>query len=340
MVAMMFLEAKTVSLPGFLVRPDSISIDEDCIYITDRDKVFIYNLQNFKLKAKFGEKGEGPGQFMLPPAINNVGLRLDVEGKNIVVSSMARVSFFDKKGKYLYEKKIDAGEMGLQYFKCFKNYYVGYTRKMSPANQPNYFYINLYDLNTLELKKGLLRIKHFSQPGKIDALEIALVLKNSTRRGPIYEIHNDLVIAQGNAGNIHIVNKEGKVINSINIHNQQNAEVSSEFKDNTIKFLKKRMLNYPKIANRFFFPQRYPVRYFHADNNKIYVLTFEQQGDKCLFLIYDIKGNFIKETCLPFTDYAFIRPYPYTIRNNHIYQLVENPDSDDWELKISPVKQP
>lgn len=31
-------------------------------------------------------------------------------------------------------------------------------------------------------------------------------------------------------------------------------------------------------------------------------------------------------------------PYPYTIRNEKLYQVVENEDSEGWELHVSEIK--
>ena len=47
-----------------LVNPDSIAVDQNQVYITEGTSIYIYDLENFKMKAKFGKRGEGPKEFM------------------------------------------------------------------------------------------------------------------------------------------------------------------------------------------------------------------------------------------------------------------------------------
>jgi hypothetical protein len=47
-----------------LVNPDSIAVDQYQVYITEGTSIYIYDLENFKLKTKFGKRGEGPNEFM------------------------------------------------------------------------------------------------------------------------------------------------------------------------------------------------------------------------------------------------------------------------------------
>jgi hypothetical protein len=35
---------------------------------------------------------------------------------------------------------------------------------------------------------------------------------------------------------------------------------------------------------------------------------------------------------VPFKEAEFLQAYPYTINNGKLYQLKENPDTDEWEL--------
>lgn len=48
---------KIVPLPG-LGKPDSITIDDQRLYITDQGTIALYSLEDFKLKKKFGRQGE------------------------------------------------------------------------------------------------------------------------------------------------------------------------------------------------------------------------------------------------------------------------------------------
>ena len=43
-----------------LINPDSIAVDQYQVYITEGTSIHIYDLENFKMKTKFGKRGEGP----------------------------------------------------------------------------------------------------------------------------------------------------------------------------------------------------------------------------------------------------------------------------------------
>ena len=50
-----------------LIKPNAICVDNSRVYITQEKKVFVYTLDPFKLKTRFGKKGEGPGEFKWNP---------------------------------------------------------------------------------------------------------------------------------------------------------------------------------------------------------------------------------------------------------------------------------
>ena len=61
-----FFHAKRVTIFKELLKPNRIYLDQDRIYITERTKVFVYSLKDYKLINTFGKQGEGPGEFKIP----------------------------------------------------------------------------------------------------------------------------------------------------------------------------------------------------------------------------------------------------------------------------------
>ncbi len=60
----LLMAKKVVTLSGILA-PSDIKIDEERIYITQHEEIYIYSLKDYRLIKKFGRKGEGPGEFKL-----------------------------------------------------------------------------------------------------------------------------------------------------------------------------------------------------------------------------------------------------------------------------------
>ena len=88
---------KIVPFPG-LGKPDSITIDDQRLYITDQGTIAVYSLEDFKLKKKFGRQGEGPGEFRILP-FDRICLRISLSHDTILVNSVSRLSFFTEEGK-------------------------------------------------------------------------------------------------------------------------------------------------------------------------------------------------------------------------------------------------
>jgi hypothetical protein len=56
---------------------------------------------------------------------------------------------------------------------------------------------------------------------------------------------------------------------------------------------------------------------------------------KCL--IFNLEGKQLKRTFIPLRDTSPINTPPFTIYNNHLYQLIENFDEEQWQLVIDPI---
>ena len=81
------------------------------------------------------------------------------------------------------------------------------------------------------------------------------------------------------------------------------------------------------------FPKFFPeIRFFNILDNKIYVQTFTEKGDDCLFRIYDITSKGISNVFLPRACEGTIKWYD--IQNGQYYYLKENEESDSWEMFV------
>lgn len=322
-----------------LEKPNSITVDKNHVYITDQETIAIYSLKDFKIKKTFGKKGEGPGEFKLLPQ-ERIGLRIVVHNDYIMVNSARRLSLFTKTGEFKDQVNlIDP----VQFLKPLGTKFVGF--KGIIYDNILFIAINLYTPKdakpkVVKIEKEIWRKEHYGQMTHIpDCLRLAMALKEESRRGALYQVYNNHVFIEGNNNEIHVFDDSGNKQYTIH-HDYEKIKVPEPFKQKVIAFFKK---SYPTLyrmiqQQRGKFPEYFPIRYFHATDNKIYVLTFKNQDGKSEFYLLDMKGKFLKKVMVPFAEAEFLEAYPYTINNGQLYQLQENPDTKKWELHISSLR--
>ncbi|MCP4150092.1 MAG: hypothetical protein GY757_20260 [bacterium] len=101
------------------------------------------------------------------------------------------------------------------------------------------------------------------------------------------------------------------------------------------EFKKMVTMNFPD-----YFP---PIKSIDISDDKLYVRTYNREGDKNEYITLDLKGNFIKKTFIPCSlesgIYAQIAGARlYTIESGKLYFLTENEETEEWELHIEPLK--
>lgn len=64
----LILAARIIPLQEIL-KPVTINLDKDQVYITEGASIYIYSSIDFKFIKKFGQAGEGPREFKLIPQL-------------------------------------------------------------------------------------------------------------------------------------------------------------------------------------------------------------------------------------------------------------------------------
>lgn len=329
------LAAEVITLPG-LGKPDSLTLFKDRLYITDQAKVSIYSLQGSKLVLikTFGSSGEGPAEFKVS-SIDRIGLRIIVREENILVNSQGKLSTFTRNGTFIEEKKMLVNPE-FQLFKPLGNKYVGYIR--ANLDNINYFFVHFFDTTTLQKEKEICRMKGFLTSNSIDIMRLALLLKNDTRRGPIYQVYNDRLFVEGEDCRIFVYNQQGKELRSFSVHDYEKLEITEDFKKEVMKYLEKRLPRvFKNVKRNGQFPRYFPLRFFRIDDGKIYVQTFKREKEKSELYIFDLDGKLIRKVMAPIRESEILVDYPFTIANGKIYQLSENEDTEEWELCIDNI---
>jgi hypothetical protein len=280
---------------------------------------FIYSLKDFKLKKKFGKPGEGPQEF-------KGTMHLIPQADHLLINSAGKISYFTKDGDFIKEMKSPTGFFSVRFYPL-GNGFVG--RGSARENGILFVTINFFDSH---LKKGkeLYRMKAALQPaGKIELLKQAF----------IYQSYDNKVYVAGKKGFIiDVLDHTGKLLVSINQKYERRKFTADDEKKarDALRLLYKQQ--YEELKHRLAFPDYFPeIGDFSVTDNKIYVSTWKVENGSNEWFIFDLQGKLLKRLFIPIVFMMPLEPYPYTIKNGKLYQLIEN-ENEQWELHASEIK--
>ncbi|MCP4726972.1 MAG: hypothetical protein GY863_18165 [bacterium] len=281
-----------------------------------RTTVMVYSLEDGRLVNKFG----GPGVFRIQPAH---GVFLFMQPDRFAVNSSGKVSIYNYNFELLQE--LEHGGDSFFYVPIGDNFIA---RQIYSENRINYYRLNLYD-HELNIIKELCR-KEFA--GRAFTGDFS------------FEVYQDKVYVSGRTDDFHIevFDKEGNLVNSIT-HDCSRVKVTQDQKDKHMsnltnrpgweRYFKSRDEMEEYFRNLIKYPEYFPaIEGIHLSDDKIYVLTRLQVEGKREFWILDPDGNAIDKIMIPFKMRSENMQYPYSIRNNHLYQLILNEQTEKWEL--------
>ncbi len=306
---------EVIATLGEVMKPEFIISDSERLYVAEGTTVYIYSLKDYKLIKKFGKKGEGPKEF-----IGNVA-RIVPSAESILINSQGKVSFFTKEGKYLKEIKT-TGAMSIPNYFPLKKGFVG--SSMTSVETKLYSMISLFDK---DLKKGRALSKFpVGSFNKMDVFGMASSV--------LFYVYKDLIYAMSDTGDLGVFDDMGKRKLSIPLVKKK-VKLSSNTEKEMRKLMKKNMPVgiYDRIKDRFVFPEFFPkLMNIIVSNDILYLITYKKENKKYETLIYDLKGKLIKEAFINLKLRDGIRPYPFDIRNEKLIQLIENEETEEWEL--------
>ena len=193
-----FTGAKVVQLPG-LMKPQTMIVDNNQLFITEDTTIYIYSLKDFKLQTKFGKRGEGPGEFR----DIGYGVKLEPMVDSLIVYSPGRVSYFTKDGKFIKEKQVTDPRKGQ--FQKLDDKYVGTATKKE--KQKIYFALNLYDAE-LKVITELYKYEHPFFPK-------TKIINPLNARVCTFYVYDKKIFFDDLEGNIHILDAGGKEVGVI-----------------------------------------------------------------------------------------------------------------------------
>lgn len=321
-----FTAAKVVTLTD-LKRPFFLKADDAFLYITDGPTVSIYSLKDFWLVKKFGREGEGPEEFKLDNR-NARGVMISLTEGEILVNSVSKLSYFSKDGEFLSETRTN--NTGIRFQAVGDNKYVG--EGFLTEKNISYSIRNLYDADFIRGKELYRRKSFYQVKGGLNPFYFI---------SPAVEVYQDKIFINGVDNQIYVFDNTGKKLYTIT-YEYEKLKVTGEDKkriDNWYKTYLDMKKFYHLVKGRLEFPEYFPgIRMFHVADNKIYVLTYKKKGDKSEFVIFDIDGGFLKKAMLPFVEKDARVWCPYTIKNETLYQLIEDEKKEDWQLHVTEIE--
>ncbi len=303
-----------------LLNPSQIVVDKSAgeIFIVEGTAIQMFTAADLKLQSTFGKAGEGPGE-ILPP------VSIDIGSKDIMVNSRNKVSFYNRKLTFIRELKLTSGKR----FARAGTGFVGQGFKV--IGQDGYETFNLFSADFSKGDEIVSRKSPIQHSGKIPVLSSPFIFRVGD--GLVYySVSDRMEIGIFDNGKNKFTGFRADYKRKPFTDNDRTA-FENYFKNNP-----KTKKNYEILRQRLAYPDHYPaIRTFLVSDGKVYVLTYKKdKNGACELFILGTGGELIKKTALPVKEMNIFRPFPFTISDSKLYQLIET-DDEKWELHINKI---
>ena len=321
--------AKLADLPK-IMKPTSLQIVENDFFITERTNFFVYSLKDFKQKGKFGAKGQGPGEF---PSI----IQLKIMPDSYLACSSYKFALFKKDGTLIKENRITAvvsevipikdkyillrDSLDRKHKKVFRAVFL----VNSEFKTIKELYVADFDANVTSFGvKRTVLLHYFGVQCYDDKIFVA-----DSRKGLFINVFD----SDGNQR--YTIDKKIEKLKT-------SEEFKNKVMDEYYKVFHRNYYDYLKSTGYKFHKYLPPIRYFHVNDDHIYVVTYKEKDNKHELIIMDLKGKTIKNTYVPLRSFE-IRGGSndivlHTFKKDKIYELVENAESETWELHCTKIE--
>jgi outer membrane protein assembly factor BamB len=325
------LSAKIVPLTGML-KPESITVGSDYIYIVDFPGIYIFNKADFRLVKKFGRIGEGPqefNQFACTFAHNN----------ELIVCSLVKALFYSSDGNY--KKEIKHPNYIWRELTPVGNKFVGKGR--FNEGRIDYIVLNIYDAR-LKTEKRLAKYKMWRMDNIIDYRNLQFATYKDKIFVKPFVLQRVLDVYDTTGEKLYSINREYEKVDV--------SDADIQRYHNYFRTYAKVRKNYEEIRKKLQFADAFPaIQTFTAADGKIYVVTYKKKHLNSEVLVLDLKGKLLKTVYLPLfkNDAEFYRSIEnnifrrknnstFAISEGKLYQILEDEDEETWELQVTDIK--
>ena len=157
-----------------------------------------------------------------------------------------------------------------------------------------------------------------------------------------FAVDNKIIAPGGEEFVLNIFDANGKKVSSLT-REYKRLKVTEDYKKGVHHYFKTDPST-KQFYDAFFkdklkFTDYFPaIQFFIVDHGKIYIITYMKKDGKYEYFVYDMKGKFLKRLFLPISSPNPLRPDPFTIKHNKLYQLIENEDEEESELHAFAVE--
>ena len=302
-------------------RPLYMAVASEAIYIVDEKEIKVFSKKNMSYTHSIGKTGEGPGEFVGFPFPQILKDR-------VLVFSHGKISFFRKDGRLREEKKIPSGAQWVK--QVNKNRFVGF--KLDTTSDELYITYNLLD-HRLHILKELYKGRFILHRDRTrDLFELTFFAAHG---GKIVYAHNDGSFA------VDVLGPDGEVQARIRRDDKEIPFGKSD-RDEMFAFYEHHPLykeSFQRMKKRIIIPDKFPaILNCKVADNKIYIFTFRVKDRRNECFVYNLDGSFLRRA---FVDLKGESPdkkgTPFSIFNDQLYQLVKNPDDENWYLYVSDI---
>jgi hypothetical protein len=283
-------------------------------------------LKDYKFLRKLGNKGGGPGEF---ETNSYTRLRIQSLDDDIFLNNNYKMGVFTRDGKMKQEQKLPY--FAFRVSPLGKNYVV--TRTLTGKDGGARLGVVLVDSRLNDI--AVLYQRDYFDYTKATKFEIIPDFVYS-------RIYKDKLYVFDNRGDfvIRIFDAAGKSAGAISMGYKKTG-ITGEFKAKIEGWMAQDPMfksmpdNYRKM---FVFPGYFPVmRNFVVADDRIYVHTYNAKGENDEFIILDMKGKVLKRVFLRNIMINPLAPLSYTFYKGSYIYLLENEDTDKWELHVEKI---
>jgi hypothetical protein len=315
---------KEITRPSF-----DIVMDRDQFYVVEGAHIFIYSLKDYTLMHTFGQKGEGPGEFKLG---TDEDVYIVPKNEHLIIESDGKLSYFTREGQFLKDVKIPF--RGYNLMQPLGDKMVGFKDE---ANEETKTYYKILYLFTPDLEKyrEVCRSKHNYQQAGFTVL-----------RGTfLFKVHQNKIFVSYWGGDfiMDCFDQEGNRLFLIEDKKFEKRKTSADDIRRIHDYFKTYFEGYyARNRDAIRIEKNWPaIGTFFLDGDRLYILTYVSREtgrvEEWLVYIYDIGGKFIKKLYLPLKEQDVWQVYPATFYGGKLYQLLENEETEEWELHAMPI---
>lgn len=327
-------QKKTIIPLPEIIKPTAFLSDSTQFYIVEEATYYIYQWQGSQFKKKVGQAGEGPQEF----DVGFTGIRLSLHPTKILVYTQTKTLEYQKDGSYIKEYRFPFNT-------------APFTSSFGIANDSyklGNFFIKSFLTPGLEDKGMVSRFLCDSKFNQIRELNRFFLPLNALKKEwyvyfsySFLRFYNEMAfISIGDNIELIGINAAGKTFLHFKYPYQRIKITDSDIQafHTYFKTEHPNKSRYDRLKNQFIFPDYFPaIKNLQVADERIFVQTFKKNEKKdSEFLIFDLKGKYLKTIWLPVVAENLEQDYIYVFRKDQFAQLIENLDSEQWELHVTP----